>query len=445
MDTEKITTNPKEIAPCQYAMDITIPATEVNHLISGMESNFARHAKIPGFRPGRTPSNLVTGRFAKKINEEVRGELVNTGLRTALERCEANPVTMPTIAKDAIGTIEKNKDFTFTIEFDIAPTVELPKYDGIKLTDLEVKVEEKDTDGFIDKLLGERSTFSQIDRAAEENDMLKLSYKTTEQDDDNIPVSARQLLESSETWLLLGDPELIPGTKTGLLGVVSGDERSLDVTFPDDFYEPALTGKTLQYHFKIHEIHARVKPELTDEFAKSVGSENVEHLKTVIKDKLLYDKEVERRKYLERQVSDYLVDKTKFPLPPKVLELEKQHALSASLEQWKRTGLSFESVFKDEEERGRFLKTIEDTATRRLKLQYIMTEIGRKESIKIPDAEINAQVERFHQERAASGNGKNNPIDEDALRSTITLNLLMANVITKLIEIADVEERSSGT
>jgi len=303
----------------------------------------------------------------------------------------------------------------------------------MKLSTIETDVSDENVDKRLSEMRMQFANYGKVDRPAAEKDMVKVSYSVENFNDGDIPESAANLIATEETWLMLQDPETIPGIKDGLQGISAGETCRLNVLFPDDFHESFLANRSLTYVFNIHEVNARIMPELNDDFAKSVGVDTVDELRSVIKKKVSIERINEKEAALRNQVCDYLMTETAdFPLPQKLLGYEKEEALLSTL-----TGMKYmnSASLKEMADKGKdeLQEVIEKEAAKRLKLSYIIAEIAKVEGIIVDDKEVESvfhSVKDDYQQQAKKGNRNFN---EDRLRSSIGSNLLTSKVLTTLI------------
>ena len=437
MDTERIITTQNEVSPCHYTIAITVPKDEVKSTITDFERRFSHEVKIPGFRVGRTPASLIKKRFFRKIREEVKNELIKVGLETAIRRCDPEPVTFPTFVAGKPVEVKDNDEFNFTVEFDAAPKIDLPEYKGIKLTHAKIVVKEKDINKVIEDLLKERASYQKVDRAAVEDDMLKVSYQTDGIEGKDAPESAQQLLSSEETWILISEPEIIPGIINGLKGAKVGENVSFTVTFPESYREEFLVGKSIDYHFTIHEVHARINPQLDDQFVQLYGAKSVDEFKSSIENKLKVELELEKKKHLQQQIYDFLLENANFFLPPQILEAEKQYTSYSTAEEWIKMGKSVEQI---EQEKDKFDAMVEESATKRLKLRYVIGAIAKNEDIEVSDAEVEEHFGLLYNQMLRAQKHHSKKPNKEFLKSNIRWNLLMDRVGGRLLTFANISE-----
>ena len=221
VDTSNIEQTASEVEPCRYTVKFDVPATEVNHALKVLINKY-RSAKIPGFRPGKTPAKLVRRRFEKQIVEETRDSIIRETIQSMLQDDSLNAVTMPELTGDKLPDIADDTEFSFSVQFDVRPEMEPPELHGIKVAAPKVDVSEADIADYLDAMCQQQARLEQVERPAEENDILKVSYTSPASTDEEVPATAQNLVENSETWIRLAEPTEIPGLVPELRSQSSG-------------------------------------------------------------------------------------------------------------------------------------------------------------------------------------------------------------------------------
>ncbi len=441
MNTSNISFNTTATEPCHCSIEISIPAEEVNSVFHDVEETFMIHARLPGFRQGKVPHNLIKKRFADKIIDEVKQELIRTSLHTAIEQCDEKPITTPVFKNDKVGDIKENQPFIYDIEFDVAPKVTLPDYKEIKIDFPDSEPGEQEVVDAIELIRSERATYEKVESPASTKDMLRVSY-ASEFDDDDIPESAAKLLAAEETWLILAEPEILPGIIEGLTGVSEGTDVNLTIKFPDDFHEKFLSGKAIPYTIKVLEVHSSKIPELDDDFAKTLGTESLSELKTLIKQRLSMNKLMQSKSMIQEQVNNYLLNETPpIPLPQRVLEQEKYYTLvSKIIEKQKENQYTTDEEISENKEE--LQKNVDEEAENRLKLNYIVQEIAKQENIEIKQEKIDAYFNDVKDQHERQARKQNRKFDAEELKLKIGANILNSKVFEKLIEYGQANQKN---
>jgi trigger factor len=236
-----------------------------------------KKAKIPGFRPGKAPKNIVERHYGDEVRSEVTHRLVTESYLRALQEHNLNPVEMPQI--DNVSSLAKGLALTFTATVEVRPNIDLQPYDGIEVKEETVTVTDEEVDQTVDRL---REMYAQLEvvegRPLEQNDTAIIDFEGFR---DGKPIEGAK---AADYMLSLGSNSLIPGFEDQLAGMNRGETREIKVVFPSDYNNRDLAGKDATFTVTLKEIKKKALPELNDEFAKDIGNNtSVAELKEGIK------------------------------------------------------------------------------------------------------------------------------------------------------------------
>ncbi len=422
--------------PCHYALEITVPAKQVNAVFGKTLNGFRNEAPIPGFRPGKSPEALLRRRFGSKIAEQATQELLKESVPTAIEQSNLRPVTMPTLPQeDPIA--KEGEDFSFTIEFDVAPEVQLPEYKGVELTRPRIDVTEEMVDEQIENLRARHADYQVVERPAESGDLLKVSYHAEMPEDGDVPAAAKRMLHADNTWIQLTEPAIFPGATEKLIGINGGETRTFEVSFPDDYREEFLKGKSFTYSFDVQEVQTRVLPEMNDELAKTIGAESVEELRREIREYAAAEVRNSQEQVLQGQVYDLLSKAEDFPLPPRILQQEVLSCMRQIISNRYRQGAA-ENLANQQDE---MLEQSKEMARGRVKMRYIMYEIAEAEGINVTEDEVAAFIRHFKSRSGMTDAQFDKQYDANHLQHEAENTILSSKVIGMIIEHATVTEK----
>ncbi|MDT8391772.1 MAG: trigger factor [Lentisphaeria bacterium] len=380
----------EEPAPCRVKLDIEVTKDTIRDVMGRVESEFRKHARIPGFREGKAPRSLLKRHYGPRILEETKDRVLRSGVRSALAEADVQPLTVPQIENEQRLAVTEGEDFVFAVEFDVPPVFELPDYTSLDLPIEAAEVEEEKVENFIQELLSTRVSYDKVDRAAQKDDLVKASYEAKIGGDMDVPASAKFLAAATETWVALREPEVLPGIAEALVGVEAGSAKDIEVSFPDDFYESAFAGKTLTYHVDIIEVHAASTPELTDEFARDLGAESAEDVRMKVRSNLEMQEQREKAEAVRQAVVDQLLDKVDFDVSPALHARESYDTLVNLYQQAARSGKKEEDI---QENIDTLRRQADEQATATLKRRFILEKIADAEGIKIDPSELNATIQ----------------------------------------------------
>jgi len=375
-------------------MIITLTQAEVAVEHATIVAEFVKYARIPGFRPGKTPVAMVQRQFAKQITDELKQKVTAKAYQDGIKESKLDVLNIIDVQT---GDIRTDADATITVTLDVRPAFELPGYNGIAITIAPIDPTDAEVDAAINDMRAQSAKFEPSQGPAKKSDYIKLAYEGT--------LDGKPLLELvgedkkiyakvPTTWEEVeGENEgLIPGLGKHLAGVVPGDKKTVEATFPADFPAvPALAGKTATYAIEVQEIRVRALPALDEEFFKTAQVDNLDALKKRVADELKSRKDYENRQAQRRQITDALNAAVDIEIPASLLESETQSVLRNLIAENMRRGVPEEQFEKDK-------KLLHDhsqkAAFTRVKTRLILAKIAEKEEVKVEDRDLDAFVYR---------------------------------------------------
>lgn len=273
-------------------MTITVPAARVDSEVNERVNKTARTVRMDGFRPGKVPVAVVKKRFGASIRQEALGDLIRDCFYEAVTQQKLNPAGFPTIesVKD-----EGNADIAFVATFEVYPEVTVGDLAAIKVERPAAEIGDADVEKMIDTLRRQRASWIESGDAAKDGDRLDIDF------DGSVDGEAFEGGASKGFSLVLGSKRMIPGFEDQLVGAKAGEERSLNVTFPEDYQAENLKGKAAVFKVKVNKVETPVLPEIDAEFIKSFG----------IKDGGVDKFKADVRKNMERELKQAIKNKVK--------------------------------------------------------------------------------------------------------------------------------------
>lgn len=421
---------------------VQVGADEVEKEHDELVKEFAKAARLPGFRPGKAPLPLVAKRFSREINEELTKKVVSSSYRKALEETKVSPFSVVEIPTPQVARGQEN-ELSFVL--DIHPTFQLPEYKGIAIEKKSEEVADDEIDKVIEDIRTQRADFKQVtEREARKGDYVKLAYegkldgKPLAEIVPDKPIFGKQ----SSTWEEVGAEESsIPGLPAALEGLKIGEKKEIPVSFPEDADEEALRGKTATFEVELFEIRERELPELTEEFLKGLGVSSQEELRERIKEDLSRQKKADVRASQRQQIAEKLSAAVDFPLPESAIEKETESILRQFLESNLRRGVPQEEfeTQKDELHEG-----ARKGAVHRVKVQLMLAKIAEAEKIQVDDKDLSRYVyfeatRRREKPEKLVRELRKNPDEVDSIRQ----GLLFDKVLDFLLEKATITESES--
>ncbi|SIR82810.1 trigger factor [Aquipseudomonas alcaligenes] len=273
-------------------MTIGVPAERIETEVTKRLQQTARRAKVPGFRPGKVPMNVIRQRYEDAARQEALGDLIQATFYEAIVEQKLNPAGAPAVEPKVF---EKGKDLEYVATFEVFPEIKLAGFDGIAIERLQADVTDADLDNMLEILRKQNTRFEAVERAAENGDQLNIDFVG------KIDGEAFAGGSAKGTPLVLGSGRMIPGFEEALVGVKAGEERVINPTFPADYQNLDLAGKTVEFTVTVNSVSAPQLPELNDDFFALFG----------IKEGGLEGFRAEVRKNMERELRQAIKSKVK--------------------------------------------------------------------------------------------------------------------------------------
>jgi len=355
-------------------MIVELPPEDIEQQIDQRLRDVARNARLPGFRPGKVPMRVLRQRFGESVRGEVFGEMIKASFSEAVTQAELRPAGMPEFEADID---QGTRRYAYTAKFEVLPQVKLNSLKDHEIKRPIVEVLEDDLDAMIERLRKQRKTWTQVERPAANGDRVMISFTGTI-DGEAFPGGSAE-----NHPLELGSGQMVPGFEEQLIGAVAGEERGVDVTFPENYQAANLAGKQVLFSVTIADVAEPVLPEVDADFVRGFGVEDGDLDKFRADVRANMERELKQRvdSKLKSQVMDALVEANPLDLPA-VLVAEEVKVLKGQMFQ-AAGGASFE--LPDE--------LFADPAKRRVALGLIVAEIVKQQGLSPDAARVRATVE----------------------------------------------------
>jgi trigger factor len=399
-------TTVKELPDSRVRVDVDVDPQDVEGSIARTAEQLGKDMKLPGFRKGKVPPEMVVQRLGRQtvLTEALQSSLGDWYERAML-KSGVNPVGDPQL--DLSDLPEEGKPLRFSIEVAVRPSAELGEYKGIEVGRAEPEVPEEAVETEINRLREGFARLNPVERAAKQGDVVLIDYEGKVDGQPFEGGSARDYL------LDLGEGRVLPELEQGLEGAEPGDERQVPVTFPDDYPGEEVAGKTAEFDVKVKEVREKELPELNDEFASEASEfDTLAELREDISEKI---KEILDRQIAERFREDALdaaVDKATVELPDSVINARAEEMWRRVERSLRRQGMEPENYLqlqgKTSEE---MIEQARPDAERALKREAVLEAVADAENIEITEEdELEAlQIPPGHEDHG-------HPEPEDALR-----------------------------
>jgi trigger factor len=384
----------KKLAESKVEMEVVLPWEEWQGEIDHAAEAMAKNVKLPGFRPGKVPTNMVEQRFGKQaIMIEAAEHVVSHSYIKALEQEKVEAIGEPEVK---LGKVEEGKDFTYTVTTAVMPEIKLGNWRkavekvNAEYGKKEATVDEKEITEELDRLANMRAKLVTVNREAKMGDNVLVDFTVKQE---GVVIEGGK---SEKHPLVLGKGVFIPGFEEALVGMKEGEEKSFELTFPAEYHAKHLAGKPATFEVKMGVVQEREIPKIDDDFAKSLGNfESLQAVQDNLRDGMLQEKKQQRKEEHRTAILDALVEEAEIEYP-KILvdqellrmthDFERQlqsmgFSLPAYLEQMKKTKEELEAEWLPQ-------------AKKRLAANLIVEFLGTDQDIKVESADIEEEMNK---------------------------------------------------
>ena len=384
-------------------------------------------AKIPGFRPGNAPRDLLEKHYSKSAEEEILKKLVPKGYKKALETHKISPLGVPRIFNIVF---EKDKLLTFEAEVDIQPNIRLRKYKGIEVTKKRISVSKEEKDEAVERLRNMYVTHRDADRPVQKGDYAVCDIEAF---GEGKPISKK----NNNLWILADKEASLLGMGEKLIGLTKGQMKEIDTTLPQDYPDKKYAGKAAKFKILVNSVKEKVLPEMDSEFCKKLNVENAEVLAREIESQLFLRKENDLKIRMKNQILERLLRDTRFAVPSSLVRRQKEIFTKQLKDELQRKGLAKDDIEKKEKE---FSGKIEKDAEGRVRIYFILDDIALKEKIDVTDEDVEGRIKSVAIQTGKPFEEVKKYYEKENLLGGLAEEIKETKVLDLLLKHADVKE-----
>ena len=300
----------KRSSGCRHIMGVDVPADRVSDDYAKVVRSYQSEARVPGFRKGKAPADVVEKRFGKNIVEDAKEHLVPKFYQEAVEQEDVKVAAVVGVDDVELG---KASGLKFNVHVDLIPGFKLPKYKKISIKAQPVDVSDDDVAKAQSDMLERYSKYEDVEgRPVVLGDLVQVDYRGTSDGKplEEIATSCRDLGEGTDFWIPTGESEFLPGFNDAIVGQSCGETVSVDVVFPDDFHTEEVRGRAAVYEVSIKAMREMRKPNLDEAFLKNFDVTSEEELKEMIRKNLVEAAEAREKSRQRDEIAEFLLAKT---------------------------------------------------------------------------------------------------------------------------------------
>ena len=433
---------------------ITVPAGDLEQEITRRLDEIGRQVRLPGFRPGKVPMQILRRRFGPSVRGEVLESTLQASSAEAISERKLRPALPP---KVDIVSADEGADLEYKMAVELLPEIPEPSFADLGIERLVVEVPDEDVDRAIERIAEQQRKSEAVEGPAESGDILVVDVEGRVGDQE-IPGAG-----GKDRQIELGAGSFIPGFEDQLVGATAGEHRTVKVTFPADYAAAELAGKEAVFAVEVKEVRRRLPVTIDDELGKAVGLENLAELRQELQQQLQRDYDAASRLRLKRSLLDKLAEAYDFAVPPGMVELEFDNiwgqfqaqraapaeAAGADAAPTAAGGSGTEAILaaapgeiEPEQSEEAVKAEYRKIAERRVRLGLLLAEVGRRNNITVTQDEVNQAITREARrhsgyERQVLDFYRQNPGAIDRLRAPI----FEDKVIDFIVELAKIGER----
>lgn len=367
---------------CRRELELEIPADEVSKAMERVAKEFARLARVPGFRPGKAPIPLIKKRFAEDIKGEVLQTLVPQRVEKAVAEQKLTPVSQPQVDK-----VEYNEGqpVKFRASFEVLPEFALGNYKNLEIEMPEMQITDERVAETLAEMQQRAATFTPVEgRAVENDDFVQVKLHGT-------PEGGGDPLQADSVLCHVGAEETMEPFNENLRGANAGDHKNFDVEYPADYPDSKLSGKKFHYSVDVLGVKTKTLPEINDEFAKDVSdAASLEELKKKIRESLEHERDHRQRELQREKVLAELVKLHVFPVPDSLVEHQMDVRLERVVRSLAQQGVDPRAVNVDWVSLRR---RQEERARDDVKAELVVDRIATEEQIDVTEEELQHELE----------------------------------------------------
>ena len=379
----------KELKESEVELTIEVATEEARPFLEKAAQRVSQNMKIKGFRPGKAPYHIIKQKAGEMaIYQEGLDNIVSHFYIEAVRKEDLNSVGQPKIEMEKVAP---GNPIVFKATIGLMPEVKLGDYKKVKVAREEVKVEDKDVDKAINDLRKMQVKEVLVEREARKGDRVEVDFEVSL---DKVVIEGGQ---GNKYPIVLGEGMMIPGFEEQVEGMKAGEEKEFKLKFPAEYQNKMVAGKESDFKVKLLSVYKQELPEMTDDWAKGLGADSADDLKSKIKKNLKDEKKFNQEQKLEMELLTKVVEQAEFTaIPASLIHSETHRMIHEFEDSISKQGLTFDDYLKSiKKDRKELEKEFMPKAEERVKTSIVIKEIGDTEKIEVTDEEIKEEIEKI--------------------------------------------------
>ncbi len=407
---------------CKHEIEITVPVDEISRETERVVATIQQKVRLPGFRPGKAPASLIRAKFANQVREDVLENLLPKYFDQRVKEEELHVIGRPSV-KDV--HFKEGEPLKFKAEFEVAPNIELGEYRGVTVHYAEPEVTEPDVAKRLDEIREQKAQFVNAEpRPAADGDYAVVSLDSVAGVDEPI--------HQDEMVLHVGDKETLPGFTEALRGMPPEEEKEFEVTYPEDYGQERLAGKTVKFRMKLKVIRTKELPELNDEFGQDLGDyPTLNDLREAIRKAIFHEREHAAQQKAKDELLDKLIEAHDFPVPEVYIERQIEAQLTQQFKELADRGVDPAKLKIDW---AKLKESQRPKALHDVKGSLVIDKVAERESINATNDEVDHEVQRIAKQEREPVAATRKKLDKEGLLGRIAYRIRGEKTLSFLFE-----------
>ena len=383
------------------SLTVKLPADIFKQKTDAVLQKMASQVSIDGFRKGKVPLTMLRQKFGDNATSDAVNDIVNETLVDALAEAKVTPAARPTITK--IDSKDE-KEFTYTVEFEVYPEIEIADFSKLKIEQTKVKITKADEDRTLEGLIDQSTEYKSVKRKSKDGDQVTIDFEGSM--DGEVFDGGK----ATDFQLILGKGTMIKGFEDGLTDVASGKSISLDLTFPKDYHAPQLAGKEVTFEITVTDVSAPKAPKLDNKFAEKFGEKDMDALNKSMKEQMRVEIDGRIAEENKNAVFDALLAVNDFTVPQGSIDAEAQNLLQEMQERMQQQGMQSQTDLE--------ASAFNTEATRRVKLGLLINAVASNHNLTASKEQLDAKLIEMSQMYGENAQQMIDYYNEDPTRLT---------------------------
>lgn len=369
----------ENVGSLERCLTISVEAAQIDDKVKKELQSLSHRVKIKGFRAGKVPMKVVEQHYGRDVRNQVLKDVMQSSFYDAITQEDLRPAGAPSFEP---VSMEAGKNLEYKATFEVYPEISLVDFSNVSLEKPVCEINESDVDAMLETIRKQHMSWQPVERAAKADDKVTVDFKGT------VDGEAFEGGSGTDMEVEIGKGRLIAGFEDGLVGLSTGDEKTLDLSFPDNYPKQELAGKPVQFAITVKQVEEPVLPEVDAELAKKLGVEDgdLDKLRDEIKQNMQRELDNNLENLQKKAVMDKLIEVNPVDVPQALIESESQSLAQQMMANLQQQGMATGQSQLDPSLFG-------DEAKRRVSLGLIMAEIVKQNDIKADEQAVRAKVD----------------------------------------------------